>query len=392
MQNEEFSLKTVGIICEYNPLHAGHRHQMQEIRRQFGEDTAIVCLMSGNYVQRGSPAIFDKSLRAQAALRSGADLVLEMPIGTTLSSAEGFASGSVAILARCCDTLCFGTESMDRDTLLSMARALLSPDFSAALKDALSSGCSFPAARAAALAQLGFPRLSLPNDTLACEYCKAILAQDAPLEILPIHRSGSYHAQEIDAAAPSATALRQAILTDAPWLASVPPQAQPIFAQASRHTLAAGERAVLARLRTMEEAEFEALPYGSEGLWRKFQKACRTESTIEAIASAVKSKRYTRTRIDRMLLCAVLGISREMLEAPAPYVRVLGFTPKGQTVLRSSREALPYLNAGAKADGAYWALEQRCGNWYGLFCTERIEPPCPEEKRRVVVCRPEEMQ
>jgi len=108
-------LKTVGIICEYNPLHLGHRKQILRIREEFGPDTAVVCAMSGNYVQRGDPAIIDKQFRAKAAIVCGADLVLELPVTTALSSAEGFASGGVRVLSPLCDTLCFGAETADPD-------------------------------------------------------------------------------------------------------------------------------------------------------------------------------------------------------------------------------------------------------------------------------------
>jgi predicted nucleotidyltransferase len=148
-------LPTVGIICEYNPLHFGHRKQLSAIRQHFGEDTAIVCVMSGNFVQRGAPAIVDKSLRAAAAIHSGADLVLELPVTYALSSAEGFARGGVQILSKCCDYLCFGAETPDADLLMHTARVLLSDDFPAVLRSRLATGCSFPAARGEALQELG---------------------------------------------------------------------------------------------------------------------------------------------------------------------------------------------------------------------------------------------
>jgi len=121
---------TVGIICEYNPLHLGHKKQIDHIRQELGPDTAIVCAMSGNYVQRGSPAIIDKSIRAEAALLSGADLVLELPVTVSLSSAEGFAAGGVRILTPLCDKLCFGAETATRDALMETAAALLTSEFS----------------------------------------------------------------------------------------------------------------------------------------------------------------------------------------------------------------------------------------------------------------------
>ena len=376
---------TVGIICEYNPLHLGHKKQLDRIRAEFGPDTAIVCAMSGNFVQRGAPAILDKTLRAKAAIESGADLVLELPIPTALSSAEGFAAGGVTMLSRMCGKLCFGAETADAPALMATARALLSDAFPPLLRTQLDTGKSFPAARQAALEQMGLSGdiLSLPNNILAVEYCKAILAQGSSMEIFPIHRSGSYHAEAADAENPSATAVRNLMLIAHNWRSCVPRQVRPIFENAPLHSLSAGERAILARLRTMTDAEFEALPYGSEGLWRKFMYACRTEATLEAILTATKSKRYTRTRIDRMMLCAFLGITEETMAMEIPYTRVLAFNDRGRAILKDNKKQWPYLNAGEAADHPYWELEQRCGSLYGLFATADPEPPTPEQTRRI---------
>ena len=376
---------TVGIICEYNPLHLGHKKQIDRIKAEFGEDCTIVCAMSGNFVQRGAPAIIDKGYRAEAAVLSGADLVLELPIITALSSAEGFSAGGVRILSQMCDFLCFGAETADCNVLCETAQALLSVDFPPLLREELDTGKSFPAARQAALVRMGISGdvLSRPNDILAVEYCKAILSQGCGTKPFPIHREGSYHAEVADLENPSATAVRNLMLIAHNWTGCVPRQARQIFASAPLHSMAAGERAVLAKLRTMTDAEFEALPYGSEGLWRKFMHACRREATLEDIIAATKSKRYTRTRIDRMVMCAFLGITQEMLDAQVPYTRVLAFNDKGRAVLKQAKKNGVFLNAGESADHPYWELEQRCGDLYGLFCTEGIEPPGMEEKRRV---------
>ena len=286
-------MKIVGIICEYNPLHLGHKKQIDEIRRICGSDTAIVCLMSGNFVQRGVPAIIDKSLRAEAAVRCGADLVLELPVGYALSSAEGFAAGGVRILGDFCDALCFGAENADRDLLMAVARALLSEEFKPLLKEQLETGISFPAARQAALTQMGLDSslLETPNNILAVEYCKAILALNSGMEPLPIFRGGSYHDELPDQDNPSATAMRKLMLTAGDFKSLVPAAVTDLFSAAPLHALEAGERAVLSKLRVMTDAEFEALPYGAEGLWRKFMHACRTEATLEGIIAATKSKR-----------------------------------------------------------------------------------------------------
>ena len=376
---------TVGIICEYNPLHLGHKKQMNKIRECFGPETAIVCAMSGNFVQRGAPAIIDKSYRAQAAVLSGADLVLELPLTTSLSSAEGFAAGGVRILGGLCDYLCFGAETADANALDETARMLLSPGFSPVLKQQLETGKSFPAARQAALEQLGCSGglLSQPNNILGVEYCKAILSQGSSMKPFPIHREGSYHAEIADSENPSATAVRNLMFIAHNWRGCVPRQVRQIFENAPLHSTAAGERAILAKLRTMTDAEFEALPYGSEGLWRKFMHACREKATLEEIIAATKSKRYTRTRIDRMVMCAFLGITGEMLEAEVPYTRVLAFTDRGREILKQAKKSHWFVNTGEKVDHPHWQLEQRCGSLYGLFCTEGPEAPDAETDQRI---------
>lgn len=341
--------------------------------------------MSGNFVQRGAPAIFDKSLRAQAAILCGADLVLELPVTACLSSAEGFASQGVRLISALCDTLCFGAEHADGEALLRTARALQSDAFSEALRAPLARGLSFPAARQAALAAMGQDAslLRAPNDILAVEYCKAILTQSAPPDIFPVARTGDYHACEADAEAPSAASVRARIEQGLPWTSFVPPQAAQVFASAHIHTLQAGERAILARLRTMTDAEFEALPYGSEGLWRALMHAARREASVEQILAAVKSKRYTRSRLDRMLLCAFLGITARDIAAPAPYARVLAFNAVGRTLLHGARDTGLFCNAGQDAALPYQALENRCGDLYGVFACGNPEPPGAERARRV---------
>ena len=378
-------MKTVGIICEYNPFHLGHQKQIDRIRAVFGADTAVVCLMSGNFVQRGKPAIFHKSIRARAAVLAGADLVLELPVTCALSSAEGFARGGVEILGKFCDYLCFGCETGDMRSLMATAKTLLSEEFRPLLRSQLDKGLSFPAARAAALEDMSLDGeiLRRPNDILAVEYCKAILATGTAMLPFPIVREGSYHAKIPDAENPSATSLRRQILNKENWQSYVPAAVRETFENAPVHTLEAAERSVLMKLRTMTDAEFEALPYGSEGLWRKFMHASRREASIIAITAATKSKRYTATRIHRMLLCAFLGITEECLSSPAPYVRALAFNDTGRTVLKQAREHLQVINAGEAPDHPYYQMERRCADLYALTRLDSVDPPGDEDKQRI---------
>lgn len=379
-------MAVTGIICEYNPLHLGHQKQLDAVRAA-DPDGTIVCIMSGNYVQRGMPAIVDKTCRAKAAVIAGADLVLELPITAALSSAEGFAAAGVGILSHFCTHLCFGAETADARQLMQTAEALLSAQFPPLLRKGLDQGLSFPAARAAALEQLGLQAVAKPNDILAVEYCKAILTQALPLIPMPIPRGGDYHGLEPDAHNPSATAVRKLMLESGMWLDYVPEQVRDLFQSAKLHTRQAGERAILTRLRTMSDEEFSAIPFGSEGLWRKLMHNARRFARLEDVITATKSKRYTHTRLDRMVMCAFLGITGETLAAPVPYGRLLAFNDKGRTLLRQKKAAFPVLNAGEAADQPYWQLEQRAGDLYGLFAVDTPDAPCPEENRRVVYVR-----
>ena len=376
----------VGIVCEYNPFHRGHRKQMSVIREKYGAETGIICAMSGNYVQRGHPAIFDKILRAEAALRCGADLVVELPVTTVLSSAEGFASGGVAVLSKLCDGLCFGAETAGPDLLEQTAQALLSADFPPLLRRELDRGRSFPAARQAALEAMGLPGklLESPNNILAVEYCKAIIRQASPMKPLPIFRAGSYHAEEADFENPSATSLRLRLQKGLDVSAYLPEAAGQVFAGAPIHTLEAGERAILGKLRTMSEAEFEALPFGTEGLWRKLMRESRSQATLEDIASAVKSKRYTRSRIDRMILCAYLSITAEMMNRDIPYVRVLGFSNRGREILNGAKKSGFFVNAGQPVIHPLWELEQKWDDLYGLFQEGTPGRPGGAKNNRVI--------
>ena len=376
-------MKTIGIICEYNPFHLGHEKQIRHLREIYGNDCAIVCLMSGNFVQRGHAAIFDKSLRAEAALLSGADLVLELPLPIVLSSAEGFAAGGVKILSSFCDALCFGAETPDETLLMQIAQALLSADFPPRLQEHLQQGISFPAARQKALEDMGLDStlLTKPNNILAVEYCKAILKSGSNMKPLVITREGSYHDISADPENPSATAIRQLIEDGNHWKPLVPDGAYPLFANAHVHTMQAGQRAILGKLRAMTDEEFEVLPYGSEGLWRKLMHACRSCATLEEILTSTKSKRYTRTRLERMILCAFLGVHPDHIP---DYTRVLGIRRSGQAVLKKARQTGIFPHIGEKLDSPWQQLENRWDDLYGLFRENAPDAPGKSQKRRII--------
>ena len=358
-------MKNIGIVCEYNPFHNGHFYQLQEVR-SVGR---AICLMSGSFVQRGEPAIIDKYTRAKAAVLCGADLVLELPLPYAIASAEGFGDGAIEVFSRLgvIDGLCFGSESGSAEELMNCARILLSPELVAPLREGLDRGLSFPKARQLAAEALGAAPglLEQPNNILALEYCKGILKRNSPIEPMVLKRRGAYHGGS-DRDVPSASYLR----TVEDWTGFMPHAAWEVFASAERYTVEAGQRAWLSRLRFMSEADFEALPYGSEGLWRKVMEACRTCATLEEIVGKAISKRYPRTRLQRMLLCAYLGLTEELQKQPIPYIRVLAMNSRGQELMRSLRKSsdLPILHPGEEApQSPYAGLERRAEDLYGLF-------------------------
>lgn len=384
-------MRAAGIICEYNPFHRGHEKQLRLMRERLGEETAAVCLMSGNFVQRGAPAVFDKTVRARAAVMCGANLVLELPVTTALSSAEGFARGGVEIFDRLgvVNALCFGSETGGTDAIVRAAEAMSAPEFTQALREALDSGRSYPAARQLALVRVcgDGALLNAPNDILAVEYCKALLERRSQIRPVTVRRDGGYHDVCPDLENPSATAVRAQMEQGALWRQLVPQAAAEVYADAVRYCIQAGERAMLARLRAMTQEEWGRAAFGSEGLWSKVRRAVQTEGSVEAILCAAKSKRYPRTRLQRLLMCAYLGISQEALGRPAPYVRVLAFDEKGRALLREMRgnDGIPIINAGERGpDAEYFALECRCAALYGLFSESPAETNAvPEEKIRI---------
>ena len=314
-------MRTAGIISEYNPFHRGHAWQIGELRRRLGAETAVVCAMSGSFVQRGDFAVMRTHARAEAAVRGGADLVLELPLPWAIASAEGFAAGGVGVLAAtgAVDTLVFGSECGDTETLKAVAAALESESFAAYLRQGLQEGVSFAAAREAAARELLGDRaavLAQPNDILGVEYCKAIARQAAALMPLALPRRGVGHDGGAAEGFASASRIRELLINGACADEFLTPESAAICARecaAGRApvTMANAERAILARLRAMREDDFAPFDGGGEGLYHRFYDAVQRETTIDSILAAAKSKRYAYARLRRLLLAAYLGVTPE---------------------------------------------------------------------------------
>lgn len=355
-------MKVCGIICEYNPFHNGHLHQITTLRKA-GYDK-IIAVMSGNFAQRGAPCCADKWQRTAWALQNGVDLVIELPVVFALSSAEGFARGAVRILngLGAVDALCFGSEHESLALLRQTAAFLVEepPLFRESLREYLRQGLSFPAARALAvenhIGQAAAELLRSPNAILGVEYIKALLQEKSAILPLPIPREASgYHSKTLSGGIASASAIRAALLQNKAnqVRGTLPPEVY--------HSLCGGiiqeedfALPILSLLRRETPESLRALPDVSEGLENRLFSAARSSGSLTALFMQAKSVRYPETRIRRICFNALLGISaarqRSGLKNGAPlYARMLGFRQSAADLLRRIKESasLPFISKAA---------------------------------------------
>lgn len=340
--------KTAGVVAEFNPFHNGHAFLIKTIR-DLGFSHVVV-VMSGNYTQRGEAAIMHKSARARAAIYGGADLVVELPTPFALSSAEKFAYGAVNILDAigCVDTLCFGSECGSTEKLAECAERIKALDSAGTLAKELKSGVSFPKARAMAI-ENGAEILSCPNDTLAVEYIKALDALKSDMRPLAIKRVGARHDGDPvkygDTVIASASAIRRMINSDNPAAVSafMPRRSflslveEIVNLRAPFQNMLA-EPLILAKLRRMNADDFKIIPDVTEGLENRIFKAARQACSLAELYAGIKSKRYTLSRIRRIILRAYLEIDKSYTAISPPYIRVLAFNRRGQELLRLAKE------------------------------------------------------
>lgn len=367
-------MKTVGIVAEYNPFHAGHAWQIRETRRLVGEDAAVVAVMSGNWVQRGECAVTDKWTRSGTALSAGADLVLELPTVWAAASAEGFARGAMAVLGSTgvVDVLSFGSECGDIAPLNRLAQCLNSPEFSKTLRRELEPKKSFAQCRRQAAARLLGPEtaalLDAPNNNLGVEYLRFL---PAGMEAVTVPRRGPAHDEERAEQFASASLLRR-------WLrAKEVEKASPFLPlpwKGEAADLKWCGRALIARLRSMTPEEAEALPDSGDGLAVRLLHAARQTADLEELYALTKTRTYAHARVRRLALYALLGLRKQDIPDDPPYIRVLGFNQRGQALLRrmNERSALPilvkpaHIRRGSSEAQTLFALECRFTDLYSL--------------------------
>lgn len=381
-------MKTVGLITEYNPFHNGHAYHIEKAKMLTGADRVIV-VMSGDFVQRGAPAVMPKHLRAESALLSGASLIIELPVCFATGSAEYFAQGSISLLNQlgCIDSICFGSECGDLHLLKEIAQILADEpiEYQTALKQALKEGASFPAARQEALniySDKYSEILASPNNILGIEYLKALAKIHSKMEPFTIKRIGAgYHDMDIDGQFSSATAIRSDIYQLADVNSSseslplthiqtqVPSSCHELMKKnyQTRYPVKADDFSLLLKAKLLSETAGSLSHYldMSPELANRILRLRNDYLSFEQFCNLLKTKELTRSRISRSFIHVLLGITNDWLtamKAPAPYARILGFRRDHADLLGILKRTsdIPLITSPARAvlaDTAYQMLE-----------------------------------
>lgn len=339
-------MKTAAIIAEYDPFHYGHKYLINQVHAAGA--THVAAVMSGSFTQRGSAAIFDKFTRAKTALENGADLVLELPARFSLTSAAGFARGAVEIINAlgCVDMLAFGSESGNIAALKEASGAVEYTLHSEEFDKLLKQGNSYPAALQKALLQFYTEdvaeTISSPNNTLAIEYLNVLDSIGSSIEPFTVRRYGAAHDSSEEAEYLSGSEIRRRIMNGEAYEKYAPKIDAPTA------DIARLERAILAKLRTLSPEDFDAVADCSGGLGDRLYKASRLGTSLSGIYFMTKTKRYTLARIRRAVLCAFLGIEKEISREKSAYIRILGMNSRGKDILSAANCVLP-IGASLKA-------------------------------------------
>lgn len=345
--------RVLGIIAEYNPFHNGHMYHLQKAKAQSGAQYCI-CVMSGNFVQRGNTSIVNKWKKAEMALLNGVDLVIELPTIYSVASAEGFSLGAIKLLnnLKIVDAISFGTETSDFAALNNISSIVNEEPmkYKSILNSELKKGLSFPKARENALMlYLNDNKrydniLNTPNNILAIEYLKALKKIKSTIQPIPVKREKVYYNDNVivDEFA-SATAIRKLLKNEefSEIRKVVPKSTYQILEKETELgnvvlDLSRYEKEIIYNLRRMTVSEIAELPDVNEGLEHSLKNAANYSNDITNLINIVKTKRYTVTRIQRILICALLGITKRdvgMAKKTEPYIRVLGFNEKGKELI-----------------------------------------------------------
>lgn len=352
-------MRLAGIICEYNPFHNGHKLHIEKTR-EITRCDYVITAMSGSFTQRGDPAIADKWTRAEMALRNGADVVAELPAAFAVRPADKFALGGVSMLSQMgCKWLSFGCETDDADIIKRLASQIIdeSPDFKELIRRGLEKGYSHARARGLALCETAKVEpefLNMPNLSLAIEYAAANARLGSPMELIAIKRLGGYHDDEISDVC-SASAIRKAVSESGDYARAMPESAFKLLNALLPNRVSdveALDGLALYNARNASNELLKSLPDQSEGAYMLIKKRALTAYSRADMLNKAKCKRYTLTRLNRMITYMTLGLDSGRLNAidKPPYARILGFRRSAMPLMRFLKEnsAVPVITDPVK--------------------------------------------
>lgn len=361
-------MKAVGIIAEYNPFHNGHSYQIQEIKKMFPEYPIIV-VMSGNFTERGEPAIVNKWDRTKVALQNGVDLVVELPFPFATASADLFARGAIIILnALQISHLAFGSETNDLKALQKVARIQIHNEtFDQKVKEVLKTGIPYPKALATVTKELTGYEIGSPNDILGISYLKEIILQQANIIPVPIRRTNSYHSKTLPKGTiASATSIRHAMENQIDITNYIPKESL-------KNCILHKKEDYFPYLKYQVYSSWQTLDsfHGvDKSLANKIQTAIPNVKTIDELIQTIKTKNYTYQRLSRTLLYILCGYKKEMaIQFQTPtYIRILGFTKKGKQYLHEIKDStpLPLVSRYKEIESEMLTLESQVTNIYQI--------------------------
>lgn len=354
-------MKTLGIICEFNPFHNGHAYLIKTAKEKTGCN-AVIAVMSGNFTQRGLPAVTDKALRAKTAVEHGVDLVLELPAAFAVQSAQYFAQSGVNVLEACeiVDVLAFGSECGTLAPLQAALNISQSSEFSNRVRAQKNRSLASALALSA-----DTPALFTPNNTLGIEYLRALQSCNSRMLPFTCRRVGVEHdATKTHHGYASASYLRNALYAGREISSYAP------FTPKSTASLQQWETLVLYRLRTMSPTELQNICGVSEGIENRILAAAKKADSYENLIARIKTKRYTRTHIERIFTNAVLGITTDLLSHP-PYLRVLAANNTGIALIREIQKRHPVIVKTADCQHPLLSVECRADDIYALLLNDK---------------------
>lgn len=325
-----------GIIAEFNPFHNGHAYLLEQARKY---SDGVIAVMSGNLVQRGDIAIYPKHIRAYSALKNGADIVIALPAGWSMSVAENFAFGGISLLknTKVVDRVVFGCETASPSLLCETANIINSHDFTNVVKSFLSTGISYANARQKAVesfSQECSEILSSPNNILAVEYICAINKLNFTTEIFPVKRIGVGHdSNKTCNNFSSASNIRELIRKNCNYSDFVPSNLLSTMNESEFADISIIDASLMFKLRSLTLEEIKLLPDISEGIENRIFQAIKDAKSLNDLCMRVKTKRYTYSRIKRIILSACFSIDNSYLKKQPPYIQVLGINKKGEEIL-----------------------------------------------------------